>query len=561
VKTDVIKRRMDHLEGSLAPREAILLVIEKQLAQFDSLAECDAWLGNHPGELWLADLRQVQSEVAKTLKKELADVVLKAFARNLGERACLAQLWLLCNQHVVNVTQKALSSLSLLVEKNCAAINRLRSRRVALELLQAALAEPFPLDSDEAAALQAAADHHVQDHEALLSCILPDRLGEDPAAQAGIDPLTALDEAVRALIRSGEIAGGAAVGMGPIPHETLLLAPLIDGQWIDPYVVELAEFGAVVVDEQGLELRKTDCHRLAQLQICRRAEAGQLVAANEKLTDAIRADVRAALAQLEARTKQINGRSYLHIDDYRAWPGRKLRDDLRAKEMIVVSSWNAWVDRHGGDGEAELAGIRVRKLRAPVDPGEFIVCPGPEEARMRRRQRNLRLARIHKLLTECQAPALDYGQDIIKLLESLFETRFAISTIQDGYFDRHELLFRQSATQLDRQIDEAEALAVLYNQLVHVVRTGEEGAAGTGQLIPIDVDQIKRAAENAGDDPGDTLAGSLVRAAKAAPRAALANSKQVQEILNPFLKEVEKACGKAMDPHDFAKPVQKWGLH
>lgn len=59
---------------------------------------------------------------------------------------------------------------------------------------------------------------------------------------------------------------------------------------------------------------------------------------------------------------EIDGRPYLHIEDYRAWAGPNLRGDLQRVEGIMVAFWNHWVDRQGGEGRAELAGVKVGYL-------------------------------------------------------------------------------------------------------------------------------------------------------------------------------------------------------
>jgi hypothetical protein len=152
---------------------------------------------------------------------------------------------------------------------------------------------------------------------------------------------------------------------------------LVKRQWIDRHVVELAEFGAAV-QEAGLELRATEGHLLAPLQIYQSVGDGQLVEADEGRIALVHRQSEAALAKFAGRTKEIKGRIWLHIDDYRGWDGRKLRGDLPLQEGIVAASWNDWVDRHGGEGKAELGGIKVRKLRALAESSHFSICSGPE---------------------------------------------------------------------------------------------------------------------------------------------------------------------------------------
>lgn len=128
-------------------------------------------------------------------------------------------------------------------------------------------AQPYPLDCEDAAAIEAAIARQVQAWETLLSCDLSDWLSKtsDPTD----DGVKVLENAVRALIKAGQLKAGAAVELGSIPMESLLLAPLIDGEWIDRHVVELAEFGALL-EASGFALRvSADPHYLAPPRICR----------------------------------------------------------------------------------------------------------------------------------------------------------------------------------------------------------------------------------------------------------------------------------------------------
>jgi hypothetical protein len=120
---------------------------------------------------------------------------------------------------------------------------------------------------------------------------------------------------------------------------------------------------------------------LAPLQIYESVAGGQLVEADEGLIASVRRQTKAALVKFTGRTREIDGRGYLHIDDYRAWPGRRVRGELRVLDGILASSWNKWVDRQGGEGQAELGGSRVRKLNALVELSDFIICSGEDESR------------------------------------------------------------------------------------------------------------------------------------------------------------------------------------
>jgi hypothetical protein len=52
-----IRRRVDNLEQSLNPRQAIILKIDSAIAHFNSMAECDEWLAQNRAEHLLGDPR------------------------------------------------------------------------------------------------------------------------------------------------------------------------------------------------------------------------------------------------------------------------------------------------------------------------------------------------------------------------------------------------------------------------------------------------------------------------------------------------------------------------
>jgi hypothetical protein len=322
-----------------------------------------------PGPLHLPAFQQKSSEGEVG---RLGD----AICQNLAGLAYLAQLWVACNQCVAELTQRKLPELVVLANNNARAMDQLERRKAALEALKNYAAESCPLKSDDAAAIEAAIDHEVQTWETLVSCHLPDWLGEQQAAEPASGAVHALEEAVRTLVDADEVKAGAAVELGLIAFEVLLLAPLVDRRWIDRHVVELAEFGASF--EEGGLFWVTENHCLAALQICYRAEGRQLAAADQKLIAAIREETRAALATFKGRMREIGGRIYLHIDDCRAWPARKVQGDLPAVEGIMVQSWNAWVDQHGGEGKAELAEPRCKSSRPwrMLQPHRLLRCGG-----------------------------------------------------------------------------------------------------------------------------------------------------------------------------------------
>ena len=153
------------------------------------------------------------------------------------------------------------------------------------------------------------------------------------------------------------------MSLGPTPIAFLSEVSLVDGMWIDQFAVELAEFAAILF-ETGLELNQSgDFHALAPLQPRRRkeipGEQAEVPSARTEIADA-HAKAASRLSMFTGRTKEIDGLPHMHLDDYRAWNGRKGGVELEVTEGVVTASWNAWIEASGDC--PELAGIRVSKL-------------------------------------------------------------------------------------------------------------------------------------------------------------------------------------------------------
>ena len=525
-----MNERLDKIRGSLPAQEAMLLAMDRAR----SLADCEAWCRDHPGEPLLGDPREVLYPLRKTPSRPPLDELIKKVRRNLVDRLFLIRLWWDCNRYAANITERKLPWLAVIAEKNWREVEQLESRRVALvEGLQILGAEPYPLNLDDAVALEAAINHQVYPWEPFLSCDVPDSAQEDPATDAGNGAAGALEQAIRSLIAAGDVKAGTAVELTPMPIESLLLAPLVEGQWIDRHVVELAEFGAVV-EEGGFELQVTEDRFMAPLQVGRR-EGGQFIEAEETLIAAVRAQTTAALAEFTGRATEIEGRSYLHIDDYRAWSARRTQGDLQPVEGLVVESWNRWVDHQGGEGQAQLAGRKVRKLSTMAERADFTICAYPDQPRMLREQRALRQVKIRHLLDECQAPQVSYGDNLRDLLNELWETRFAIKDIGDRYFKGREVLFREYHDRLMELIDLAEGSANSYNRLLDVIHPFGMSPSGSDPLPSrVDVSHIKAVAKNSSKALADALVGKV----HLASRIGIAASKRAHEILTSIILEM-----------------------
>lgn len=104
---------------------------------------------------------------------------------------------------------------------------------------------------------------------------------------------------------------------------------------------------------------------------------------------------RANLARFSSRIRVVEGRSYLHFEDYAKWRGRKVKGRLlkQVEQGLVAASWNAWVDAQGGVGMAALAGMKVGKIESCVSEKDM-VCFEADEAARRGQERRETLASL-----------------------------------------------------------------------------------------------------------------------------------------------------------------------
>ena len=135
-----------------------------------------------------------------------------------------------------------------------------------------------------------------------------------------------------------------------MPHRFLRDAPLVEGDWIDRHVVELAEWGARL-SQRGLIVEESDDpHPLAWYGITD-PESG--TASNPDLTGRLWQQTRKHLDRFPGRTREIDGRQFLNWEDYLDWRGRRVKGNMTSglSPGLIMSPWNRWVEEQGGEAK------------------------------------------------------------------------------------------------------------------------------------------------------------------------------------------------------------------
>ena len=180
------------------------------------------------------------------------------------------------------------------------------------------------------------------------------------------------------------------------------------------------------------------------------------------------AEAAARLSTFTGRTKKIDGRPYFHLDDYRAWSGRKAGDDLELTEGVVTASWNAWVEASGDC--PRLAGIQVSKFDPAVTDEDFFCCQDPE--RRRRREERASLIRVLMLDSrEFRRLRVCYEASRVDICGLLTEVRATVTATQRltaRYFPGLKPLFKSYANALDDLTASVTRLVDDYNGIVRL---------------------------------------------------------------------------------------------
>ena len=267
--------------------------------------------------------------------------------------------------------------------------------------------------------------------------------------------------AMQELVDSGQVREGASVFLETVPVPFLQDAPLVEGDWIDRHVVELAELGATL-HTRGYQVQEAaDDHPLAWPRFINNS-GGEV---DRDAMRHLRGLTARRLKKFPGRTKKIGGRPYISFADYCSWRGRKVRGDLLAGICpgFMTVSWNKWLDARCSKGL--LAGVAVIQLQCYLGEHDYLVCPDGAEGRLDRRASLLGImSKAGSSRTEREEI---FWRDMAgHLLTKLYTFRQAAATIGQRYFDGEEVLFPDLIQSLCELIQYTEELVAMFNDEV-----------------------------------------------------------------------------------------------
>lgn len=286
-------------------------------------------------------------------------------------------------------------------------------------------------------------------------------------------------------MKSGKVQEGCFIHLEPVPNQSLVDAPLVEREWIDRYVVELAEWGAQM-KKRGFKLQyPEDSHPMAWDEFVPESEEE----AADVDVDHIKAEtwkqVRKHLAKFQGRTRDIDGHPYINFDDYKGWRGRWLKGNLTkaVSKGLVKDSWNQWVEQQGGS--VVLDGVSVETIKCYIESYSYQSSANTVEAQGQRLSRIRMLRRLsdwtihdphgseglwNRVSRWHRKPFLnrvqDWQADAEGFLAELYTMQQTVVSIGKRYFDSQDLLFSDVAEQFQRILQAMEASVELFNDTI-----------------------------------------------------------------------------------------------
>lgn len=519
------KRRVQKLETGLTPKQAILLWLQ-DAHTFNTIEDYVRHLKTQPdSEAPLNRLTaQVEESVKKSLKGQSREEINRAVRQAHKDVLFLFFLHQQVNSKLLSENRYYWTQVLLLSKelgyllKEQSRDRQMRWNRIRLEMQL-----PYPMDAETAAAIDAAKQHHVIPWEVLeegddldqwlmdsflavgktalpdgayglivsdknLSSIVsteeevrplfdePEEYGKFLAGEDysyGLADVTdaEYDEHYEAIVRAmkGVVREGIVIDLPSVPQQFLQEAPLVDGDWIDRYIVELAEWGARLVEKGFLLAESHDSHPMAWQRIIDQEEGSEADAAVAKK---LWQQTRKHLAGFPGRSREFGKRHYLSFTDYLKWKGRRNKGDLKSEVSmgLMVSRWDQWVEEQAREGLAYVAGVNVGKLNYYPDGYQYRVCRDAAELRQEMSLRDSLLESVQVGRSDSSDHRLfrhrveHWKESALGFIPEIYTMHRAINSISQRYFDGQQTLFPAVATGMDQLLTSGEKLVEIYNE-------------------------------------------------------------------------------------------------
>jgi hypothetical protein len=488
-----VDKRLDDLEGSLSAEQILLRWLD-ETQKFSSRAEYLVWTARdlenrRPFRVFFRDLQPL----AKSKFRDKSAEPLKILSRAEESLRFGFYLFQEMNEEIERQIERSFSSMGPLVSE----LERLEG-----EFIQPIAFMPLALSEETAAMVRTALEHYVMPMQDLarglrrwVSDHYAETTGTGPLSSAE-EKLAKVQEVGRALFTGGTPGVGWWVDLGAFPFRSLGTASLLEGKWIDIGLLKLAEFAALLVS-RGFRLQNPpDSHPLETLLV---VNSDGLPASEQELS-AVLNEADGRLREFEGNRRQIRGRFYADIDQYRSWEDRAVTGELKRMPGIDVADWNRWLETLGGEGRAEIGGVKIRRLEAPFSPADFVVCEDDRELAVRNQMRRLVLEKFHGKIGSSAAPASrsQIREGVSSALISLLASRELAKRMEWLMFG-HRVLFEESQEQLTRQISFWEAVATRFNEISSWSVDTQDLNESTSAESQIDLDSVRSEAVRKGE--------------------------------------------------------------
>jgi hypothetical protein len=346
-------------------------------------------------------------------------------------------------------------------------------------------------------------------------------------------------EGLRRLTEAGEIRAARQVSLISVPVPFLQTVPVVENEWIDRHVVELAELGCRLLEEGYVIQQRRDIHVLAWPVI----SGPNLTEANLK---AIKAKAAASLSEFPGRVTSVEGRPFLNLADYAAWPHRKLRGELKVQEGFFLASFNAWAEKSKLTRRAELNGISVEPIRCPVTASSLLVSA---DASLKQSDRakavdTLLASTANRMRLDDPAERFDtFALDILTF-------KAAVEYIETKFFEGHRVLWKPFDDELKRYVKILSGLASVHadwDSRIWLLDAMEEcfqpaEPSDRRRSSKLDLDRLERSIDQS------KCAESLITEAKASALSAMGNGQAAWELLSStMLRRIEVSDAKRLN--------------